>query len=116
MSFTISASAGEPRWCSGRNRASLLSWTVFSDVSRSTSGDSSSGQRAIPASYSASQTGQNISAPYVGPTHGSVYLYFVLCTLHFVLCSAGALNFRIEEQRTKFKVQSTKELRDSLKI
>src|SRR6266550_4367214 len=63
MSFTISASAGEPRLWSGRNRASLLSWTLFSDVSRSTSGELSSGQQAIPGSYSASQTGQNIGSP-----------------------------------------------------
>src|SRR6476469_7501886 len=88
MSFTIWASTGEQRFCSGTHFASLLSWAVLADVSRATSSELSSGQRVIPGSYSDSQTGQNI-----GPSGSSQInfvfvlraLYFVLCTLCFVL-------------------------------
>src|SRR6185503_7587405 len=60
MSLTIWASAGDPSFKSDTNRASLLSRPVFSGVSRSTNCVSSSGQRVMPGSYSASHVGQNI--------------------------------------------------------
>src|SRR5215217_5577733 len=60
MSFTISASAGEPSLCSATKRASLVSCKVLSGLSRSTNCALSSAQCVIPGSYSASHIGQNI--------------------------------------------------------
>src|SRR5262245_56775857 len=60
MSFTISASAGEPSRYSWTKLASLVSVAPVSGDNLSTNCASSSGQRVTPASYSDSQIGQNI--------------------------------------------------------
>src|SRR6185369_707800 len=61
ISFTISASAGEPKLWSETRLASLSSWA---EVILSTSGVSSVGHCVMPGSYSPSQTGQIICTPF----------------------------------------------------